>query len=58
MEPRSIADFRSIWCPTCDKALPMRVDIMPANKHNAYAAADLMCGACHTIVATLHDTNR
>ena len=42
--------FPLVWCGTCEKIQPMLFDEMPANS----PAADIVCGECKSIIATLH----
>src|SRR5262245_51062921 len=42
-----------VWCPTCNKTQPMIFDVMKAN-NNEHDAADIVCGECKSIIATLH----
>jgi hypothetical protein len=44
-----------IWCEACGSVASLVRDYMPADGlHNMHAATDLLCGECHTIIATLH----
>ena len=44
----------SIWCDSCDNVQPLVKDFMPADAQNDHDATDLVCGECHTVIATLH----
>jgi hypothetical protein len=46
--------FPRVWCPTCNKTQPMIFDVMKANDKNEHDAADIVCGECKSIIATLH----
>jgi ribosomal protein S27E len=46
--------FPRVWCPTCNKTQPMIFDVMEANDKNEHDAADIVCGQCKSIIATLH----
>ena len=46
--------FPRVWCPTCSKTQPMIFDVMKANDKNEHDAADIVCGECKSIIATLH----
>ena len=46
--------FPRVWCPTCNRTQPMIFDVMKANNKNEYDAADIVCGECKSIIATLH----
>src|SRR5262245_43439618 len=44
--------FPLVWCPTCGKKQKM-ILVMPGGQ-NDDAAADIVCGHCKSIIATLH----
>lgn len=44
-----------IWCPNCNAKQPVHVDEMGADDRNSQGAADLLCGGCTIIIATLHE---
>src|SRR5262245_930607 len=46
--------FPYVWCDTCDKIQSMIFDVMPADGRNGHEAAELVCGECKSIIATLH----
>ena len=46
--------FPRVWCPTCNKTQPMIFDVMKANDKNEHDVADIVCGECKSIIATLH----
>src|SRR5262245_65742167 len=46
--------FPRVWCPTCNKTQPMIFDVVKANDKNEHDAADIVCGECKSIIATLH----
>ena len=46
--------FPRIWCPTCNKTQPMIFDVMEATDKNEHDTADIVCGECKSIIATLH----
>jgi ribosomal protein S27E len=46
--------FPRVWCPTCNKTQAMIFDVMEANDKNEHDAADIVCGQCKSIIATLH----
>jgi hypothetical protein len=46
--------FPLVWCDTCGKTQPMMFDVMQANDKNDHDAADIICGECKSIIATLH----
>jgi hypothetical protein len=46
--------FPRVWCPTCNKTQPMIFDVMKANDKDEHDAADIVCGECKSIIATLH----
>ena len=50
----ALARFPRVWCPTCNKTQPMIFDVMKANDKNEHDAADIACGECKSIIATLH----
>jgi hypothetical protein len=43
-----------VWCPNCGTVQPMEFALMPANDRNDHDAADILCGICRFVVATLH----
>ena len=43
-----------MWCPNCDKLQPMVLAPMKADERNPDDAADMPCGECHFIIATLY----
>ena len=49
-----LARYPKIWCSNCDEAQPLLTDEMSAGHLNAHEAADLMCGKCRFVIATLH----
>lgn len=54
--PLTIMEF--VWCNDCGQVQPLVVDYLPAGtlRSNDHAAQDLVCGECHVIIATLHET--
>jgi hypothetical protein len=44
--------FPRAWCDTCGKVRPVTLNVMPANDKNPYAAADIVCDECRSIIAT------
>ena len=48
------ARFPRVWCPSCNKTQPMIFDVMKAKDKNDHDAADIVCGTCKSIIATLH----
>ena len=46
--------FPRVWCSTCNKTQPMIFDVVEANDKNEHDAADIVCGECKSIIATLH----
>jgi len=40
--------------PNCGKVQPTELGVMKANARNDHAAADIICGACRFVAATLH----
>jgi len=46
--------FPNVWCPNCGKVQPMVFALMKANDLNDHDAADIQCGECRFVVATLH----
>ena len=46
--------FPNVWCPNCNKVQPMEFATMKANDRNDHDAADILCGECKFVVATLH----
>ncbi|HZO51753.1 MAG TPA: hypothetical protein VFB63_03505 [Bryobacteraceae bacterium] len=46
--------FPNVWCPNCNKVQPMKIAVMKANDRNDHDAADILCGECKFVVATLH----
>ena len=49
-----LARFPRAWYPACNKTQPMIFDVMKAKDKNDYDAADIVCGKCKSIIATLH----
>jgi hypothetical protein len=49
-----LEQFPLVWCGTCEKIQSMVFDERPANKKNDHPAADIVCGECKSIIATLH----
>ena len=47
-----LKQFPRVWCPTCGKTQPMIFDVMKAN--GDHDPADIVCGECKSIIATLH----
>jgi len=52
----SLAGCMHIWCDNCRAVRPLLVDDMPPSGRNKHRAVDLLCGDCHYIVATLHES--
>mgnify|MGYP001601657074 CR=1 FL=1 len=50
----SLSAFPKVWCSNCGETRPTVVDMMKADSKNDHDAADILCGECHFIVATLH----
>lgn len=50
----NIAKYPRIWCPQCETIRPLIIDEMEAGPLNDHDAADLQCGDCKFVVATLH----
>src|SRR5262249_53082172 len=48
------ARFPRVWCPSCNKTQPMIFDVMKAKDKNDHDTADIVCGKCKSIMATLH----
>jgi hypothetical protein len=46
--------FPLVWCPTCEKTQKVIFDVLPAGRKNDHDAADIVCGECRSIIATLH----
>jgi hypothetical protein len=46
--------FPNVWCPNCNKVQPMEFATMKANDRNDHDAAEILCGECKFVVATLH----
>src|SRR4029077_14482569 len=46
--------FPRVWCPTCNQTQPMIFDVLKAKDKNEHDAADIVCGECKSIIATLH----
>jgi predicted RNA methylase len=46
--------FPNVWCPNCGKVQPMVFAPMKANDLNDHDAADILCGECRFVIATLH----
>ena len=49
-----IEAFPKVWCPNCGAEQPVEIAIMKADEHNAHDGADILCGVCRFVVATLH----
>jgi hypothetical protein len=43
-----------VWCPNCEAVQPMEFTLMPPDNRNDHDAADILCGICRFVVATLH----
>ena len=43
-----------VWCPNCGTVQPMDFALMPPDDRNDHDAADILCGACKFVIATLH----
>jgi phage terminase large subunit GpA-like protein len=50
----TLEHFSLVWCDACGKTQPMIFDVMQANDRNDHDAADIICAACKSIIATLH----
>lgn len=50
--------FPYIWCDCCKSVQPLKIDVMEPGTLCLYAAADLLCLTCTSIIATLHENNR
>lgn len=48
-------DWPLIWCSNCGAETGLLIDEMEADNLNDHDAADLMCGECRLVIATLHD---
>jgi hypothetical protein len=52
--------FSKVWCDSRDAIQPLVVAEMPADTNNDnargydHAAADILCNACRSVIATLH----
>ena len=46
--------FPKVSCPNCGALQPMEIAVMKADRRNDHDAADILCGACKFVVATLH----
>jgi hypothetical protein len=46
--------FPRVWCPTCSKMQPMMFEVMKAIDKDDHDAANIVCGVCKSIIATLH----
>ncbi|HET9535651.1 MAG TPA: hypothetical protein VFP43_09950 [Mesorhizobium sp.] len=46
--------FPNVWCPNYGKVQPMELGVMKANARNDHDAADILCGECRFVIATLH----
>jgi hypothetical protein len=46
--------FPNVWCPNCGKVQLMVFAPMKANDLNDHDAADILCGECRFVIATLH----
>jgi hypothetical protein len=49
-----LKQFPRVWCPTCNKTQPMIFAVIKAKDKNEHDAADIVCGECKSIIATLH----
>jgi hypothetical protein len=50
----TLGRFPRVWCDTCEAIQPMLFDVIKADNENDHDAADIVCGHCKSIVATLH----
>jgi hypothetical protein len=46
--------FSHVWCTNCDKLQPMVLAPMKGDERKPDDAADMLCGECHFIIATLY----
>src|SRR5262245_40025710 len=46
--------FPRVWCDTCQKMQRMIFDVMKGNDKNDHDSADVICGECRSVIATLH----
>jgi ribosomal protein S27E len=46
--------FPRVRCPTCSKMQPMMFEVMKAIDKDDHDAANIVCGVCKSIIATLH----
>ena len=51
---QSSAAFPRVWCSNCDAPQPMVFAVMKADELNDHDAADILCGKCRLVIATLH----
>jgi hypothetical protein len=49
-----VKGFSHVWCPNCDKLQPLILAPMKADARNDHDAADILCGECRFVIATLH----
>ena len=54
----NVAGYGNVWCPKCGKVQPMEMATMKADDRCDHDAADILCGACKFVVATLHADGR
>jgi hypothetical protein len=48
-----LKNFPLVWCSTCGKTQRMIFDVLLAGGKNDHDAADIVCGHCKSIIATL-----
>jgi phage terminase large subunit GpA-like protein len=49
-----LARFPRVWCPNCNRTQSMVFDVMKAMDKDDHDAANIVCGECKSIIATLH----
>ena len=49
-----IKAFPKGWCPKCGATQPVKIAVMKADKRSDHDAADILCGVCTFVIATLH----
>ena len=50
----SLVRFPNVFCDNCRKVQPMIFDVLKADEKREHDCADLVCGECKSIIATLH----
>lgn len=49
--------MKFIYCDNCKVIKPLVRDLMLTGGHSTHDAEDLICGDCHYVIATLHESD-